>query len=503
VTRRSIGPGVVLGFLVVGVLVGERVGPSSARGALASGLTVAVTSIWCAATGRRIVGLALCCAGACLIGGALMCRALDGQAHSVLTGPVIRRESATITVTLLEDPAATRFSARALARVEHFRRGRAGARPAGRTVAVDADGDAATRLGVLDAGDRVELSGYFRPLNEFEAWLRWRHAVGAFSAHELSAFREGRSLLARVANGLRGRVLSGLRPVAEPQRALLAGFLLGDTTDLPSSVIADFRAAGLSHLVAVSGQNVAFVLALTGPLLHRSPRWIRLGGGLLVLVVFAALTGWEASVLRASTMAACSMTALTVGRPTFGVRALGLAVIALLLVDPFLVHSVAFLLSCAASLGIALLGPAVAARTPGPRVFAEMLGVTVGAQLGVAPLLVVVFGEVPLIAVPANLLVATVSGPLTTLGLAGGIIGGLVTAAPLGAVLSFPAFLCATYVLAVARWCAGVPLALGLREVAAGGLVVVATFAVRRARRATWRRARTGAPEPRVAVPHR
>jgi competence protein ComEC len=132
-----------------------------------------------------------------------------------------------------------------------------------------------------------------------------------------------------------------------------------------------------------------------------------------------------------------------------------------------------------------------------------MLGVTVGAQLGVAPLLVVVFGEVPLIAVPANLLVATVSGPLTTLGLAGGIIGGLVTAAPLGAVLSFPAFLCATYVLAVARWCAGVPLALGLREVAAGGLVAVATFAVRRARRATWRRARTGAPEPRVAVPHR
>ena len=52
-------------------------------------------------------------------------------------------------------------------------------------------------------------------------------------------------------------------------RALVAGFLLGDTRGIPDDVVADYRDSGLSHLLAVSGENVAFTLALAGPLLRR------------------------------------------------------------------------------------------------------------------------------------------------------------------------------------------------------------------------------------------
>src|SRR6185436_10213719 len=67
------------------------------------------------------------------------------------------------------------------------------------------------------------------------------------------------------AHAVRARVLPGHRAVPEPQRALIAGFLLGDTGDLPETVVTEFRSSGLSHLVAVSGENVAFVLVLAGP----------------------------------------------------------------------------------------------------------------------------------------------------------------------------------------------------------------------------------------------
>ena len=135
----------------------------------------------------------------------------------------------------------------------------------------------------------------------------------------------------------------------------MAGFLLGDTRELPRDVEADFRAAGLTQLLAVSGANVAFVLALTRPLLRRLPLRAQLIAGLAVLVVFGTMTRWEPSVLRACAMAACSMAALYLGRPTAGVRVLALAVVALVLADPFLIHSIGFLLSCGASAGIAVL----------------------------------------------------------------------------------------------------------------------------------------------------
>jgi competence protein ComEC len=500
VTAVSAGPGLVLGSVLVGIAVGERIGPHPAGGLMIVTALAAGVAVWL----RGRVGLALACVAACCLGGAMMCRALDGQAHSPITGIVDAREGATVDVVLGADPSATRFSAQALARVTRVRlEGGDRVQSGGRTVLVSASGDAAARLGVLQAGDRVRLSGYFRPLDGFETRWRWRHAVGAFAAHEVLAIREPDQLLLRIANALRGRVLAGHHALPEPQRALVAGFLLGDTADLPGPVVAEFRAAGLSHLLAVSGQNVAFVLALAGPLIRVGPGRVRLAGGLAVLTVFAAMTRWEPSVLRASAMAACSMVALTAGRPTTGLRALALGATALLLVDPFLVHSVGFVLSCAASGGIAAFGPAITARVRGPRWCAEGIGVTLGAQIAVAPVLVAVFEGVPLVAVPANLAAAPFAGPLTAFGLVGGVVGGLLPVGAARAVVSFPAYVFASVVLVIARVAAATPLTLRASELILAGLGVATAFAARGIGRATWRRARPDRADPEVALPPR
>jgi competence protein ComEC len=460
----------------------------------------------------------LCIAATCA-GSALTSRALDGLAHSPLTSAVERRQGGVIDATLVDDAVAERFSTRVLARVHWFdpERDAAPRRSGGdRTVAVDASDDAAGRLGVLQAGDEVRLVGYFRPLDPFEARLRWRHAVGAFAAHDLTAVRSARSPLLRVANALRARVLAGHRAVPEPQRALVAGFLLGDTGDLPEPIVDEFRASGLSHLVAVSGENVAFVLILAGPILRRLPRFSRLAAGLAVLLVFGTMTRWEPSVLRACAMAVCSLLALSLGRPTAGLRALALAATVLLLADPFLLHSVGFQLSCAASVGIAVLGPPIARRLPGPRWLRESLAVTVGAQVAVAPILVTVFDGVPLVAIPANLVAAPLVGPLTITGLVGGVVGGVVGAhGVVGATATVVPALLASAVLWIARTGAVVPVvlngwALVLVATASTALALTCTvvFPAGRAGRATWRRApsrdgRALTGQPRVAVPPR
>ena len=93
----------------------------------------------------------------------------------------------------------------------------------------------------------------------------------------------------------------------EPGRQLYGGFVLGDQSGQSVEVVDDFRAAGLTHLLVVSGSNVAYLLVLLTPLRGRLPlgaRWLVTVG---VIGSFALVTRFEPSVLRASAMAALAV----------------------------------------------------------------------------------------------------------------------------------------------------------------------------------------------------
>jgi competence protein ComEC len=266
-------------------------------------------------------------------------------------------------------------------------------------------------------------------------------------------------------------VLAGGAGLAATDRALVAGFLVGDDRDLPDAVAADFRAAGLSHLLVVSGANVTLALAVAAPLLRRFGLVGRLAGGLTVLLVFSAMTRFEPSVLRAAVMSGLALLAAFLGRPVAGLRFLALAVTGLVLADPFLTHSLGFGLSCGASAGILLLARPIAARIPGPRMVREPLAITAAAQIGVAPIALPAFGHLPLAALPANLAAAPAAAALSLWGLGAGLAGGLLrlgadpTAAGPAAVLQGPTAVLAGWIRAVAHVAARCPVMVGPRPV--------------------------------------
>ena len=240
----------------------------------------------------------------------------------------------------------------------------------------------------------------------------------------------------------------------------------------------------------MSGQNVAFVLALLGPFLSRLRLGGRLAGGLAVLVLFGTLTRWEPSVLRAVAMAGLTLLAAALGRPASSLRILSLAVTGLVLVDPLLVHSLGFLLSVGACAGIALFSARLAARLPGPRPVAGAIGVTLAAQVGVLPILVPVFGGLPVAALPANLLGAPVAGPLMMWGMAAGLGAGW-AGEGVARLVHLPTGLMIGWVAGVARWGATVPLG-QLRAVHVAGLAAALAAGVLAHRRG-WRGATVAA----------
>jgi competence protein ComEC len=474
------GPAAALVALVVGILIGEARGPGAATGIL----LVAVALLAVALRWRARRGLVIALVACALLGGAVMQRALNGLQNSPLRAAIELRTRAEVEGTLVDDPSGPRFEVQALVRLGRVN----GASAGGRTVLLVGGGEVTSRLRVLAAGDHVTVQGTVEPLSGFDARYRWRHAAARVQVSELVDFGPPRSPLGRLANTARAAVLRGGAGIPATERALLAGFLLGDTRALPDDLVDDFRDAGLSHLLAVSGANVAFVLAIAGPLLRRLRLGSRLAGGLAVLVLFGTMTRWEPSVLRASAMAGIAMAATFLGRPAPASRLLTFAAFGLLVIDPFLVHSVGFLLSSAAAAGILLLAPALTARIPGPRVVREALGVTAAAQISVLPIILPVFGTMPLIALPANLLAAPIVGPLTVWGLVAGVVGG-VLGPGVARVLQLPTYALLRWVETVARTAATHPVAIDARDLC--GLVAVSCIGavlLRMRRRAAERR---------------
>ncbi len=269
-----------------------------------------------------------------------------------------------------------------------------------------------------------------------------------------------------VAHQMRTGLTAALAGTSPDAGSLVAGLAVGDDSTQPAALGVDMRTSGLSHLTAVSGGNVAIVLAVVLALviLLRLPLAARVAAALAALGFFLVLVGPQPSVLRACAMGAIATVGVLTGGRRAGPSILGAGILLLILLAPWLATSWGFALSAMATAGLILLAVPVGdwlARwrwtrkwPPGLR---EALALTVAAQLATLPVLVAMGGTVGWVALPANLLAMPVVAPVTILGL---LAAGLAPVAPgLATVVAHIAAWPAAWIAGVAHIGAGLPLA--------------------------------------------
>lgn len=230
------------------------------------------------------------------------------------------------------------------------------------------------------------------------------------------------SAVQRAAHEVRRRFAAAVRDtLPADQAALLPALVLGDTSAVPTPTGRDFRAAGMTHLMAVSGANVTIVCAavlfsarLIGP---RAAVLL----AALALVAFVVVVQPTASVLRAAVMGAIALAGMLTSRRRQAIPALAATVLVLLAVAPQLSVDVGFALSVLATAALIVLAPAWSRRLADrgwPKPLADAVAVAWAAQLVTAPLVAAISGRFSLVAAAANLLVAAVIAPITVLGTA-------------------------------------------------------------------------------------
>ncbi len=227
-----------------------------------------------------------------------------------------------------------------------------------------------------------------------------------------------------LAHTMRTGLRSALSGVNERGGSLVAGLAIGDESALPSELKDQMRLSGLAHLTAVSGGNVAIVLAMV--LLISMLAGIKLFGRVVLslgaLGFYVILVQPQPSVVRAATMGAIVVIAFLVGGRTAGPSILSTAIIMLLIFDPSLGISWGFALSVCATGGLVILTPIlmeyaqrtlILARTPPVILAAAML--TIAAQISTLPVLIAMGTPIGLGSVPANIL-AMPMVPFITIG---------------------------------------------------------------------------------------
>jgi competence protein ComEC len=218
--------------------------------------------------------------------------------------------------------------------------------------------------------------------------------------------------------GIHRTIEAHLPPVSG---ALLEGLLIGERRQLPATLLDDFRRAGVFHVLAISGFNVALVAGSAFLLLRllRLPAAVAASLALGTLVAFAAVVGGQPSVLRATVMGGLFLAAGLLGRESRVWNSLAAALLVLLALDPGSLAEPGLQLSFAATAGLLHLYPWIRAWFPAwcPGPIRSALAVSAGAQLGVTPVMLLHFGQLSPLGVVANLLVVPLAGVLTTGGL--------------------------------------------------------------------------------------
>jgi len=312
-----------------------------------------------------------------------------------------------------------------------------------------------------------------------------------------------------IANSMRAGLRDSTQGLSDDSASLISGLAVGDVSEQPEALSQSMRTAGLTHLTAVSGGNVAIVIAavllVTSRL--RLRRRIRVGVALAALVFFVILVRPQPSVIRAAVMCALVILGMLTGGRRAGPAVLCASVLILLGLEPGLAVSYGFALSVAATAGLIVISPRVERYLVRARVsrrwppaLREAVAIAASAQIATLPVLIAMGAGLGVMSIPANLLAMPAVAPVTILGLLAALTATI--AMPVAVVLTHLAAPFAWWIAHVATTVSALPGAhlgwpAGITGVLLLAVVAVGAWWVRKACRRRWP---SGVPAH-VAVP--
>ena len=229
-----------------------------------------------------------------------------------------------------------------------------------------------------------------------------------------------------VLSGVRNSIISFYREVLpEPMSGLLAGIVIGAKGAINTDFYNQTKLTGVAHVVVASGTNVIFVVSfLMGVLTLILPRRKAIVFVIVGIVLYLFLAGFDAPLIRAAIMASILFLSQETGRLVNAWRVLVITGALMLVYNPDWAFDIGFILSFVSTMSLMLFERKIRVRLSRvPKVLKESLSTSLAAQIGVAPILFVTFGQFNILSPIINALVLWTVPALMVLGAVGGVVG--------------------------------------------------------------------------------
>lgn len=295
------------------------------------------------------------------------------------------------------------------------------------------------------AGDIVAIQGKLRP-----PYGTGQGSIG-FASLQVLEHR------ATQMGSVRRKLLSSIQTaLPEPLAAFGSGLLIGQRATLPKPVKETLLTVGLTHIIAVSGYNVTILVNAARRSWLRYSKRVNSAAAVALLSSFVLLTGASASIMRAAIVSVLTIATSYYGRSVQPLLLLLIAAAVTGWITPFYVWGdPSWYLSFLAFAGILLFAPLLIAQWHIKNMLALVLIETISAELMTIPYILATFGQISLIALPANVLVVSLI-PFAMLATAVAAVAGLFVSSIAGW-FAWPAQYCLTYMLDIAQLLSKVP----------------------------------------------
>lgn len=290
--------------------------------------------------------------------------------------------------------------------------------------------------GDLAYGDKVELQGEYRKPSEQrnygsyddKQYLKTLKIAGRVKVNQIEVIAKKQlNPILQCANEMNLKIKQKIEEnFNEEKSAILKGILLGDTQNIQEEIKENFQISNISHILAISGMHISYIIIGIQLLINRIIGKKRTKIiTIIVLILYAFLTGFSPSIVRAVIMGIITLMAGIVYRKSDMWNSIAISLLGILLYNPFLILNIGLQLSYLGTIGIILFRPTVLQLLSHIKMkkelkviekIKEIIAVSLSAQIMILPVILYHFNTLGIYFLITNLLVSMIIGPIIIFG---------------------------------------------------------------------------------------
>ena len=289
----------------------------------------------------------------------------------------------------------------------------------------------------LKYGMKIILKGeYIEPEEDknykgfnYKEYLKTKKIYGSFKAEKINIIEENNvNFILKISNDTRNKVIEIAKKILpEKTEGLLIGILIGERKYISDDITENFSKSSLSHILAISGSHISYIIIGITFVLTKSktPRKGIYIITIISLIFFIFITNFSPSVIRACIMGMILLLAKVVYRKPDILTSISVSLLIILIDNPFAIKDIGLQLSYLGTIGIVYLNKPVVEflRKYMNKKIAEMIAITISAQIMVLPITVINFNNISTIFIISNIIAAPLTGAIILLGYANILIG--------------------------------------------------------------------------------